>query len=49
MEHKILIIYQLPIVAHWPDKRCLSDGMCLYQVIMMLHFLNDVIDDLEST
>ena len=27
------------IVARWPDKRCLSHGMCLYQVIMTLHFL----------
>ena len=22
------------IVTHWPDKRWLSHGMCLYQVIM---------------
>ena len=32
-----------------PDKRCLSAGMCLYQVIMTLHFLNDVANDAEST
>ena len=32
------------IVARW-----LSHGMCLYQVIMTLHFLNDVINDIEST
>ena len=32
-----------------PDKRCLSHGMCLYQVIMTLHFLNDVDYDAEST
>ena len=25
-----------------PDKRCLSHGMCLYQVMMTLYFLNDV-------
>ena len=37
------------IVAHWPDKCCLSQGMCLYQVIMMLNFLNDVVNDIEST
>ena len=23
-----------------PDKRCLSHGMCLFQVMMTLHFLN---------
>ena len=28
-----------------PDKRCLSHGMCLYQVMMTLHFLNDVAND----
>ena len=28
---------------------CLSHGMCLYQVMMMLHFLNDVANDAEST
>ena len=27
----------------------LSHGMCLYQVMMMLHFLNDVANDAEST
>ena len=32
-----------------PDKRCLSDGICLYQVIMTLHCLNDVVNDAEST
>ena len=32
-----------------PDKHGLSHGMCLYQVMMMLHFLNDVADDAEST
>ena len=29
--------------------RCLSHGMCLYQVMMTLHFLNDVANDAEST
>ena len=29
-----------------PDKR---SGMCLYQVMMTLHFLNDVANDAEST
>ena len=32
-----------------PDKRCLSHGTCLYQVMMTLHFLNDVANDTEST
>ena len=32
-----------------PDKRCLSQGMCLNQVIMTVHFLNDVANDAEST
>ena len=31
-----------------PDKRCLSHGMNLYQVMMTLHFLNDVANDAES-
>ena len=29
--------------------RCLAHGMCLYQVMVTLHFLNDVADDAEST
>ena len=37
------------IVAYWPDKRCLTHDMRLYQVIMTLHFLNDVVTDFEST
>ena len=32
-----------------PDKHCLSHGMCLYQVMMTLQFLNDVAYDAEST
>ena len=31
------------------DKRCLSHGICLYQVMVALHFLNDVAIDAEST
>ena len=34
-------------VSPRPDKRCLSHGMSLYQVIMTLH-LNDVVNDIES-
>ena len=36
------------IVTRGSDKRCLSHGMCLYQVIMMLIF-NDIVNDAEST
>ena len=32
-----------------PDKHYLSHGMCLYQVMMTLHFLNDITNDAEST
>ena len=38
---------QLPLIL--PDKRCLSHGMCLYQIMMTLHFLSDVASDTEST
>ena len=31
------------------DKHCLSHGMCLYLVMMMLHFLNDVASVNDST
>ena len=31
-----------------PDKHSLSHDMCLDQVMMTLHFLNDVADDAES-
>ena len=37
------------IVASWPNKRCLSQGISIYQVMMTLHFLNDVANDTEST
>ena len=49
-EHKSF--YQLPLIAlyycivtRWSDKHFLSHGMCLCQVMMMLHFLKDA----EST
>ena len=29
--------------------RCLINIVCLYQVMMTLHFLNDVVNDAEST
>ena len=50
----LLQLYLLPriltAVLHdaLPDKRCLSHRMCLYQVMMTLHFLNDVANDAES-
>ena len=31
-----------------PNKRCLIRGMCLYQVMMTLYFLNDVVNYAES-
>ena len=37
------------IVARCPDKHCLSRGVYLYQKIMTLHVLNDVVNDVEST
>ena len=37
------------IVARGPDKCWLSHGMCLYQVMVTLHFLNDVATGAEST
>ena len=49
--------YQLPgiltgiltALLQLPDKRCLSHGMYLYQVMMTLHFSNDAANDAEST
>ena len=32
-----------------PDKHFISQGMCLYQVMLMLHFLNEVTNEAEST
>ena len=32
-----------------PDKRCQSHGMCFYQVMMTLHFLNDVANEAGSS
>ena len=47
----LYFIYQLPFiltaVLPVPDRRCLSHGMCLYQVMMALHFLSDVAIDAE--
>ena len=31
------------------DKPCLPHGMCLYQAMMTLHFLNDIANDAELT
>ena len=42
--------YQLPLHCYTLlDKRCLSHGMCLYQVIMTFQLLNDVANENEST
>ena len=40
--------YKLHCLA-LPDKRCLSHGLCLYEVVMTLYFLNDIVNDAEST
>ena len=32
-----------------PDIHCLAHGMCLYQIIMTLHFLNDVANDAQKS
>ena len=37
------------IVSRCPDQCWLSQGMCLYQVMMTVYFLNDVANDAEST
>ena len=43
--------YQLPsiltLALQVPDKRCLSQDMCLYQVLIKFHFLDDVANDAE--
>ena len=48
-----IFLYQLPFILTAalpvPDRRCLSHGMCLYQVMMTLNFLSDVANDAEST
>ena len=38
------MLYQLPFIltAALPDKRGLLHGMCLYQAMVTLRFLNDV-------
>ena len=50
-EGRQIRFYQQPLIltALLPDKRCLSHSMCLYQVMMTLHFLNDSANDAEST
>ena len=49
----IRVNYQIPFILtatfHVACKRCLSHGMCLNQVMMTLHFLNDVANEAEST
>ena len=48
----LVLISYLSYYLHWctlPDKRCLSHSVCLYQIMMTLHFLNDVANDAEPT
>ena len=48
-------ICQLPLIVivllhvDLNNVRCLSHSMCLFQVIMTSHFLNDVVNDIELT
>ena len=45
-------MYYLLSVTHCrtlPDKRCLFHDMCLYKVMMTLHFFNYAVNDAEST
>ena len=42
------MILVLILTALLTDKRFLPHGMCLYQVMVTLHFLNDVPNDAES-
>ena len=45
------MVHQLPLMLTilLPDKHGLFHGMNLYQVMMTLHFLNEVANDAEST
>ena len=45
----IVIFHINCIVARWYDKRWLSHGMCLYQVLITLHFFNYVANNAEWT
>ena len=50
---RYVVFHQLSLIlmhcCTLPDKLCLSQDMCLYQVMMTLHFLNDLAHDAEST
>ena len=48
----VFLCMRLSVTSHincitLPDKHCRSHGMCLYQVMMTFHFLNDVANDAE--
>ena len=54
--NKILVYFNLSVTSHinYIVARCLINvvyltACCLYQVMMTLHFLNDVANDAEST
>ena len=53
MKWQYTMFYQLPLILtallHFADKRYLPHGMCLYQVMMTLHDLNDLANDAEPT
>ena len=43
------LILSVTYCSTLPDKHSLSHDMCLYQVMMTLHFLNGVANDAELT
>ena len=48
----LLVTSHINCILHFctlPDKHCQSHGMCLYQVMIKLHFLKDVTYHAEST
>ena len=51
LQERIVALEVLSVTTHINCivVRCLINVMCLYQVMMTLHFLNDVPNDAEST
>ena len=52
IDHEVNLSVTIPYLLQrctLPDKRRLFHGMCLYQVMMTLHFLNDVANYADST
>ena len=51
IDHGLTTEGDLSVTSHinCSVARCPSHGMRLYQVIMTLHFLNNFVNDIEST